>query len=321
MPVPGPGQVRVRTVACGICATDLEMIDGWDRTGYPSVPGHEWSGIVDDIGPHVDPALLGCPCVAENVLADGGEVGFEHVGAYSECFLTEADNVYTLPVDFSLSAATLIEPLAVCIRGLRRLRRKPAGPTLVFGDGPIGLLMLLLLKAEHVDPITIVGGRPARLTVASELGATTVLNYHDGESQVLSALTAVENNAFPTVVEASGSDTAMRMSLDAVAQAGSILVLGDYGDRRADFKWNTLLHRELEIVGSNASRGAWPEGVAMAVNQGLPLEALVSQRVSAPSFKEAIALTRRSRDVIKVVMEWPEQTVPHEAAAEEHPPS
>ena len=84
LPQPAGGQVRVRTAACGICATDLQMIAGWTRTGFPSISGHEWAGIVDAVGAGVDAGLIGQHCVAENVLADGGEVGFEHPGGYAE---------------------------------------------------------------------------------------------------------------------------------------------------------------------------------------------------------------------------------------------
>ena len=68
------------------------------------------------MGPAVDPALLGKPCVAENVLSDGGEVGFEHPGGYGQFLVTEAGNLHPLPEDFPLSTAALIEPLAVCVR-------------------------------------------------------------------------------------------------------------------------------------------------------------------------------------------------------------
>ena len=121
MPVPTAGQVRIRTSACGICATDLEMIKGWDRTGFPAIPGHEWSGVVDVVGPGVEASLVGRPCVAENVLADGGEVGFEHAGGYGQFLLTEAHNIRTLPQGFPMQEAALIEPLAVCVRAMRRL--------------------------------------------------------------------------------------------------------------------------------------------------------------------------------------------------------
>ena len=119
-PSPGPGEVRIRTAACGVCATDLEMIAGWERTGFPAIPGHEWSGVVDEVGEGVNEALRGQLCVAENVLADGGEVGFEHPGGYGEYLITEAAKVHVLPARLSPAVATLIEPLAVCVRGLCR---------------------------------------------------------------------------------------------------------------------------------------------------------------------------------------------------------
>ena len=167
LPEPGPGQARIRTAACSICATDLDMIAGWSRTGFPAIPGHEWSGVVDAVGPAVDAALVGQRCVAENVLSDGGEVGFEHPGGYGEYLLTEAANLHPLPQDFSLSTATLVEPLAVCVRALRRLRLQDCRSALIFGDGPIGLLMLLLLKTTGLDRIVLVGGRSAQLRLGA----------------------------------------------------------------------------------------------------------------------------------------------------------
>src|SRR5512136_3093109 len=112
MPQPGPGQVRIRTGACGICATDMLMIAGWDRTGFPSIPGHEWAGTVDELGEGVDQALLGRRCTGENALSTGGEVGFENPGGYGEFFVTEARNIYPLPARFPFRTAALMEPLA-----------------------------------------------------------------------------------------------------------------------------------------------------------------------------------------------------------------
>src|SRR3954468_19378810 len=100
LPEPRAGQVRIRSAAVGICATDLEMIAGWERTTPPNIPGHEWAGWIDAVGAQVDSTLVGKSCVAENVLTDGGEVGFEHSGAYGEYFLTEASNLHLLPDNF-----------------------------------------------------------------------------------------------------------------------------------------------------------------------------------------------------------------------------
>lgn len=302
-PVPGPGQVLIRTGACGICATDLAMIAGWSRTGPGAIPGHEWAGTVEAVGPGVAPSLEGLRCVAENVLRDGGEVGFEHPGGYAQLFLTEAALLQPLPVGLPFPVATLIEPLAVCHRGLRRLGPLEAGPVLVFGDGPIGLLLVLLLARRGAESL-LVGGRPERLALARELGAGAVLNYHEAGSGLADALAARLGRAVPHVIEASGSARSLEAAFGLV-RGGRILVLGDYGEEAARFPWNTVLHRELTLVGSNASAGAWPEAVALAGELAPSLARLVTRALPAVRFEEGLALVRdRRAGAIKVVLDW-----------------
>jgi threonine dehydrogenase-like Zn-dependent dehydrogenase len=305
MPQPGPGQVRIRTGACGICATDMLMIAGWDRTLFPSIPGHEWAGTVDALGEGVAAALAGRRCVAENVLANGGEVGFEYPGGYAEYFLTEAANIYPLPDDFPFATAALMEPLAVAVRGINKLHLNDKSRALVIGDGPIGLLMVMLLYRAGVSEIVIVGGRAPRLAIAQESGASRVLNYHSIEGNLTSGISKAAGKAFPLVVEASGSALGMQASLELAKVCGQILVLGDYSGARADFEWNHVLLRELEIIGSNASAGAWPEAVRLALEGRMQLERLATQCISAERFTDGIELTRSRRgDVVKVVLTW-----------------
>ncbi|MFB3893923.1 MAG: zinc-binding dehydrogenase [Phycisphaerae bacterium] len=352
-PLPGRGQVRIRTGACAICATDLAMIAGWERTPFGSIPGHEWAGTVDAAGEGVDSSLVGRRCVAENVwTSDGGEVGFEHPGGYAEYFVTEAANVHVLPDDFDLTAAALIEPLAVCVRAVKRLARAASilevrgselGRTLIMGDGPIGLLMTAILRTG-----VLVGGRQHRLMLARELGADSTINYHDlTPGNPADGIRRARRGVFPemaefqTIIEASGSDAAMQASLDLAAVGARVLVIGDYGAARAGFPWNRILHRELELIGSNASAGAWGEAVALATRVGtvppsgtvplsgtvpsfsgppkgnnrgqsqtaglspLPLARLVSHVLPAERFAEGVEMTRsKHAGVIKVVLRW-----------------
>ena len=176
LPEPCEGQVRIRTAATGICATDLTVIDGCTRSKYPQIPGHEWSGFIDKAGVGVSKEIEGKLCVAENVISDGGEVGFEHPGAYGEYFVTEAANVRILPKSFPVSEAALIEPLAVCVRGIRCLRITYRKSALIFGDGPVGQIMLMLLVLDGVDNIVLVGGRKGRLETAVKNGASAIVN-------------------------------------------------------------------------------------------------------------------------------------------------
>lgn len=309
VPEPGPGQVRIRTAACGICATDIIMIAGWERTSFPTIPGHEWSGRVDAAGQGVDRTLVGQPCVAENVLADGFEVGFEHPGGYGQYLVTEASNVHPLPKDYPLRQAALIEPLAVVTRGLKKLRisesqaRKPSA--LILGDGPIGLLSVMLLRHFGVEDIILAGGRAQRLALASSFGARETINYHEVTGDLSKAILDHHPSGFTYVIEASGSTSAMTTAIETAAKMGKVLAMGDYGAGRANFLWIDLLHRELEIIGSNASAGAWDEAVHLAVTANLPLSRLITHTFPADQYQTGYELTRgRSSEVIKVVLDW-----------------
>jgi threonine dehydrogenase-like Zn-dependent dehydrogenase len=308
-PVPGRGQVRIRTAACGICATDIHMIAGWQRTGFPSIPGHEWSGRVDAVGEGVDPDLVGKACVAENVLADGGEVGFEHPGGYAQYLLTEAAAVYPLPDRYPLQQAALIEPLAVAVRGLKRLGlmgqpQASRRSVLVFGDGPIGLLTVILLRHFGFEDVTLVGGREPRLALAQSLGAQTTVNYH-AHSETLAPSLLKKHEPYQYLIEASGSPQALAACIEIAAREGKLLVMGDYGAGQSNFLWNTLLHHELELIGSNASAGSWREAVDLAVRADLPLNRLISHVFPASEFQQGVELTRsRASAAIKVVLDW-----------------
>lgn len=304
LPQPGPGQVRVRVGTCGICATDITIIGDGHRVDFGCVLGHEWSGTVDAVGAGGDASLVGRRCVAENVLSDGGEVGFEHDGGYGQYLLTEADNVCTLPDDFPFETAALIEPLAVNVRGARRLRADVAEPILILGDGPIGLIMLMLLRHQGAEQVTFVGGRARRLALAAELGATRTLNYHELGDDLAGAIEAAVGTKFPAIVEASGAAGAAAAAVQLAATGGRILIIGEYGQAHAAFRWNHLLVQELEVIGSNASAGAWPEAVRLAVDAKLPLDKLITTRLPAEQFQQGIDITRDDRDMIKVVLHW-----------------
>ncbi len=303
-PQPQAGRVLIQTGACAICASDLEMIAGWPRTKFPSVPGHEWAGTVAAVGPDVDPSLVGSRCVAENVLSDGGEVGFEHPGGYGEFLITEASKVHVLPADFPMVQAALIEPLAVAVHAVRRLRLEDKSRALVFGDGVIGLFTTALLSRAGVEEVYVVGSRSFRLAFAQGLGAMNAVSYRDANGDYAAAL-RLHPDPFPNIVEASGASRAMEAAFQAVAHGGHILVLGDQGERLANFPWSSLMHQEIELIGSNASAGAWPEAVQLATSGELPLEPFVTHRFPADQFEEAIALAgNRRADTVRVVMEW-----------------
>lgn len=303
VPGPGPGEVRIRTHACGVCATDLEMIAGWERTGVPAIPGHEWCGVVEALGDDVDPALEGRTVVGDNIMPDGSEVGFEHPGGYASRFITQAGNLVILPDTADPTQATLIEPLAVCLRGFKKVMNVLPADVLIFGDGPTGLLSLLIARHYRANTVTVAGGREIRLALAASAGANTTVNYRKTDDLADGVRTAAGRDRWPLIIEASGNANALNAAMSLGAIDARILVLGDYASQRADFAWNRLLHRELHLIGSNTGSGAWAEAVQLSAE--LHLTPLITHRFPAVEFQSAIRTVRdRASGAVKVVLEW-----------------
>ena len=107
------------------------------------------------------------------------------------------------------------------------------------------------------------------------------------------------------MIEASGAQSAVEASLQLCAQSGKLLVIGDYDEARAGFAWNSLLHRELTLIGSNAGGGAWPLAVKLLVEGNLPLARLVTHRFPPEQFAEALELVQGRKDgIIKAAITW-----------------
>ena len=309
-PEPGPGEVRVRTAYCGICATDIEILGGTSRMSFPFVPGHEWCGVADSVGSHDDRSILGKRCVAENVVSAGGEVGFEHPGGYGEYFLTDAANIHELPDEVELDLAALIEPIAVCVRGLERLSPNSKNAILIIGDGPIGLLMTAILRYRGFDSITIVGGRTERLEVAESLGASELVNYHGKVPERIgeAILGSSERDRFDAIIEATGSADAIHSIWNLAASNSRVLLIGDYEGVDVAPEWQTMLHREITLVPSNASEGGWVEAINFVKSNRRALSRLVTHRfdpTDISSVERGLEITRNGTDgVIKAMLEW-----------------
>jgi len=303
IPTPDTGEVLIRTIACGICSTDMEMIAGWDRTGFPTIPGHEWCGTVEKLGNGVEATLKGRTVVGDNILTDGGEVGFEYPGGYARHFITRAENLVILPDTVNPALSTLIEPLAVCLRGFNKVKEVLPTDVLIFGDGPIGLLQLMLARHAQAETITVVGGREARLSLAKSLGADAIIDYRDTGVLSDNIKKASGIDYWPLIFESSGNAEALTTAIDLGNIDTRILLLGDYAQQHADLKWNRLLHGELHIIGSNTGSGAWAE--AGRLSEELPLASLVTHHYPAEDFETAMQIMQdRKSGAIKVVLEW-----------------
>ncbi len=196
-PVPGPGQVRIEVLRCGICGSDLHArhgIDEWAdlaaRAGYDRfgrsdqelVFGHEFSGRVAEHGPKCRRSTAaGTPVVALPLLrgrngVDGVGLSEHAPGAYAEQMLVEESLMMAVPNGLGADVAALTEPMAVAWHAVRRGEVGKRTVAVVIGCGPIGLGVILMLKAKGVRTVVASDFSPARRRLAAACGADVVID-------------------------------------------------------------------------------------------------------------------------------------------------
>lgn len=196
-PEPGPGQVRIEVVRCGICGSDLharqgidELADvavkvGYERLGRSDqelVFGHEFSGRISEYGPGCREDLAtGTPVVALPVLRgahgiDATGLSEQAPGAYAEQLLVQESMTMPVPNGLDPAVAALTEPMAVALHAVRRGEVGKREVAIVIGCGPIGLGVILMLKASGVRTVVAADFSAGRRALAERCGADVVVD-------------------------------------------------------------------------------------------------------------------------------------------------
>lgn len=230
-PEPGPGQVRVKVRACGICGSDLHMLPS------PALPagailGHEFSGVVDTVGEGVTrhaPGDAVCVYPFEPVDRHDLQVALEtglgmsaHPGAYAEAVVVDEAMLWRLPEGVSFEEGALVEPLAVALHGLNVGEVAPDEPCAVIGAGPIGVMTAVALRARGATRIVVIEKNERRLERARALGFEAV-----GPDAMHESAVAALGGAAPDVVfECAGNPAAPNLAIELVAPSGRVVLLG-----------------------------------------------------------------------------------------------
>jgi 2-desacetyl-2-hydroxyethyl bacteriochlorophyllide A dehydrogenase len=319
-PDPGPGEVLVAVAAAGICGSDLEVVDGRRPAAYvryPVVPGHEWAGRVVRAGPGVDGLAPGDPVVAEGLRFCGGcarcaegrtnlcvaayaETGFTHQGALADRLVVPARLVHRLPPARPLEPAALLEPAACVANGLLEAGvPRPGSRLAVVGDGPLGLLAVLLLRTASPAELLLVGARPGRGGRHGRgAGATRVVDATD------QAALAGLGGRFDAVVEATNAPEGAAAALRLLRRGGGAILLGISGAQRQTIDPDTLTLNQLRVHGSfAASRAAWRWVVELYAGGILDPAPLVTHRFGLDEAPQALAaLAAPDADAVKVLV-------------------
>lgn len=271
-PVPGPHEVLCRVERVGICGTDVHMIRGdyeyWPAY-YPFIPGHEWSGeIVElgegakdfgwDVGDRVAGSSHASCKYCENCI--GGRYnlclnyGERHVhshyghtaqGSYAEYVVHDIRSVFKLPEGMSFDLGAVTDPASIALHATNRAQVKSGDHVAVIGAGPVGILAADCAKALGASRV-VVAARGGRISVVEHFGHE-VLDTND--ENCLQTFRAMMPNGANIVIDAAGTPTTVRMSLEMLARGGRLSTVG-IPTEEVSIPMGPLVLDELEIVGS-----------------------------------------------------------------------
>ncbi|EJX16670.1 hypothetical protein SOJ_27260 [Staphylococcus sp. OJ82] len=252
-------EVKVKVSWAGICGTDLhEYLEGpifisTDKPDpllgqkAPVTLGHEFAGVVDDIGSKVtkfnkgDRVVIN-PTVSnhekeENIdLYDGYSfIGLGSDGGFAELTNAPEENVYKLPDNVSDKEGALVEPMAVAVQAIKEGEVLFGDTVAIFGAGPIGLLTVIAAKAAGASKIFVFDLSEERLNKAKAIGATHTIN--SGESDPSDVINKHTDNGVDVAFEVAGVAPTLKSAIDVTKARGTVVIVSIFGH---PIEWNPM---------------------------------------------------------------------------------
>jgi len=256
-PTPGPGEVLLRIARIGVCGSDVHVWHGTHPyTSYPVVQGHEFSAVIEEVGPGVNGLTLGMkvtampqiacgrcgPCLRDDYhICDSLKVqGFQAPGCAQQWFVASADKIVVLPESFSFEQGALVEPLAVAVHAVARAGEVTGHNVAVLGAGPIGNLIAQVAQAGGAS-VLMRDISDFRLELGEACGIAHASNARS-ETMADASRRAFGAAGFDVALECAGAEAS-------IAKGGRIVVVGVFGEKpRVDL--GLVQDRELTLVGT-----------------------------------------------------------------------
>lgn len=326
-PVPqvGPQDVLIQVEAAGICGTDLHLYVGEFDPRYPLIPGHEFSGVVVEVGDEVkrvapgdrvavDPNLYCDRCHycrrdLQNHCEAWEAIGVTRPGGFAEYVVAPEQSVYPIG-SLSFAEGAFIEPLACVVYGQERAKLRLGSSVLIMGAGPIGLLHLQLAKRAGAARVAVTDLRPERLQLAQKLGADFVVASKPqgpgpaaagGTGDLTTALPAIAPYGFDLVIDATGVPAVVEQALSYVATGGTLLLFGVCpNDSVIRLNPYEIYRRDLQIIGTFALRKSFETARDLLEAKAVDVLPLIGATVNLDEFPAVLELMRNGRAPMKI---------------------
>lgn len=295
-PAPGPRDVVVRVAGCGICGTDLHILDGEFAPTLPVIPGHEFAGEVVAVGGDVtevrvgdevavDPSLYCGECyycrrARGNMCERWAAIGVTTPGGAAEYAVAPVANCVQIPPGARVADYALVEPLSCAIRGFDVLKASLGDHYLIYGAGTMGLMNLELAKRAGAGSVDVVDLNPQRLETARTLGVSNAVTSADELTMA---------RGWDVVIDCTGVVAAIEDGLQRVGKGGTFLQFGVTA-AAAVASWSPyrVYNQEITITGSMAVLHSFERAAELFAAGVLDPDIMISDRYPLEDYPAAL---------------------------------
>lgn len=317
VPDVGDDDVMIKVVACGVCHTDLKVIEGRNRFTPPTILGHEVAGLVEQIGARSgdfkigDRVIIGmrykcgrcryCLSARENLCErrpapptltklDGEVVHRWNVGGFAEYVSVPSYMVFKIPDGIPMEEASVVGcRVTTAYHAVKhRARLQPGDSALVIGCGGIGLSTVQFLSRFGADPIIAVDIVEEKLAAAKQFGATHMI--HAAQEDPVQAVVELTGGGVDKSFEAIGNPKTADQIVQATRPGGTATIIGGLGSGPFTLSSGRFVTREITITGVSSRRATDVEEVfQMAARGRIDLKSLITKRYRYDEINQALA--------------------------------
>jgi L-iditol 2-dehydrogenase len=323
-PFCGPSQVKVEVAFCGLCGTDIHVLQDTFRNYPPVILGHEFAGTVVEMGSKVSGVKIGekvaclgatavtcgeCSyCISGDFIFCSNRRGMGHGvnGGFARYVVLRPDQLYRIPADLPLEEAALSEPFAAIVHAVTELTDVRIGDkVLVSGPGPMGLLCVKLLAAEGIETVVAgAAGDDSRLEAALRFGASAAINT--AERSIAEVVREIgDGRGVDVAFECAGHEDSVRACLEVLRPLGRYTQVGICG-REIQFPIDQIFYKQLKVTGSICyTAKSWDRVMNIFAQGRVRLNDMISEKLPISQWREAFDLCTTKRS-LKVLM-YPEK--------------
>lgn len=289
------GEALVRVKSVGICGTDVLVYKGLYKNKFPIIPGHEFSGIVEEIrggarglkaGDRVySRGSWGCGkcefCLSgqQALCKDRIMLGVSTNGCMAEYVKVKSSILYPLSDEVSFDDSQSIVSIACAINLITKLKYKLGMNVVVLGPGHNGLIIMQVLRHIGANHIVMVGGsRESRIQLASDLGADLALSRKDPE--LMEKIRKLMPEGPDVVIESSGSAESINQAISMVKTGGTVMAFSIYSRPLDNFQINELYNKDISIVGVKGAGSYYEDAERLLQKKAIQIKPIISHNLS-----------------------------------------